>query len=105
MRKTIITAVISAALLTGGLGAALAPAASRSTRPVYYAPTWHAELRPGNIIFGTDGGIWARCGTGWKRTRFLSAPPSVSGLTPLQRGTAAPQRRSTRWISAAKGAR
>jgi hypothetical protein len=58
MRKT-ITAVISAALLTG-LGAALAPAASASTRPVYYAPTWNAEVRPGNIVFGADGGIWVR---------------------------------------------
>ena len=58
MRK-IITPVICAALLTG-LGSALAPAASASTRPVYYAPTWHAMTRPGNIVFGADGGIWAR---------------------------------------------
>jgi hypothetical protein len=59
MSKTII-AVISAALLTGGWGAVLAPPASPSTRPVYYAPTWHAEIRPGNIVFGADGGIWER---------------------------------------------
>jgi hypothetical protein len=59
MRKTVI-AVVSTALLTGGLAMALAPAASASTTPVYYAPTWHAQVRPGDIIFGADGGIWAR---------------------------------------------
>jgi hypothetical protein len=53
MRK-IVTAVICAALFTGQ-GAALAPAASARTRPVYYAPAWHAEVRPGTIVFGGDG--------------------------------------------------
>lgn len=73
MRKA-IAVLVAAALLTG-LGAASALAAPSGTTPVYYtywSAPWHAQIRPSGIYWGAGGSLFTEP-LKWRRWTGTSA--------------------------------